>query len=208
MSAVVRYSLSNDWQEMHKQAARLLGKIVVAGQETVQGARKSMREDIYKKHISADKVPERLPYAVDAALVALRGWKRFEMNAYPRLLVKPAFHLCVFLCLSGTLFSFMSFVPSLVPRPWKFVSVTEPAIHFRRTVACRYKATFVEPSPNSWPRRVSSGEGRFCKGPNSQGRLARQSGLCGDAPVCVQLHDTTLPLPAERLWKMMPSREA
>ncbi|CAE6961070.1 eag [Symbiodinium natans] len=133
-------------EEMHKQAARLLGKIVVAGQETVQGARKSMREDIYKKHISADKVPERLPYAVDAALVALRGWKRFEMNAYPRLLVKPAFHLCVFLCLSGTLFSFMSFVPSLVPRPWKFVSVTEPAIHFRRTVACRLTCLAVRAS--------------------------------------------------------------
>ncbi|CAE7525164.1 unnamed protein product [Symbiodinium natans] len=71
-------------EEMRKQAARLVGKIVVTGQETVQGSRKSMREDIYKKHISADKVPERLPYAIDTALVELRGWKRFEMNAYPR----------------------------------------------------------------------------------------------------------------------------
>ena len=45
-----------------------------------------MREDIYKKHISADKVPERLPYAIDTALVELRGWKRFELNQYPKSL--------------------------------------------------------------------------------------------------------------------------
>ena len=65
-----------------------MGKIVVTGQESVQGSRKSMREDIYKKHISADKVPERLPYSIDTSLVELRGWKRFEMNAYPKLLVQ------------------------------------------------------------------------------------------------------------------------
>ena len=73
-------------QEMRKQAASLVGKIVVTGQESVQGSRRPMREDIYKKHISADKVPERLPYAIQTALVELRGWKRFELNALPKFL--------------------------------------------------------------------------------------------------------------------------
>ncbi|CAE7582461.1 unnamed protein product [Symbiodinium sp. CCMP2592] len=45
-------------EEMRKQAANIVGKIVVTGQESVQGSRRPMREDIYKKHISADKVPE------------------------------------------------------------------------------------------------------------------------------------------------------
>ncbi|CAE7651585.1 unnamed protein product, partial [Symbiodinium necroappetens] len=71
-------------EEMRKQAANLVGKIVVTGQESVQGSRRPMREDIYKKHISADKVPERLPYAIRTGLVELRGWKRFELNAYPK----------------------------------------------------------------------------------------------------------------------------
>jgi phage/plasmid-associated DNA primase len=72
--------------EMRKQAANLVGKIVVTGQESVQGSSRSMREDVYKKHISADKVPERLPYAIQTTLVELRGWKRFELNSLPRLL--------------------------------------------------------------------------------------------------------------------------
>ncbi|CAE7885112.1 unnamed protein product, partial [Symbiodinium necroappetens] len=63
--------------EMRKQAANLVDKIVVTGQESVQGSRRPTREDIYKKHISADKVPERLPFAIHTALVELRGWKRF-----------------------------------------------------------------------------------------------------------------------------------
>ena len=67
--------------EMRKQAASMVGKLVVTGQEGVQNARKGMREDIYKKHISADKVPERLPYAIQTTLVELRGLKRFELNS-------------------------------------------------------------------------------------------------------------------------------
>ena len=71
---------------MRKQAANLVGKIVVTGQESVQGSRRPTREDIYIKHISADKVPERLPLAIHTALVELRGWKRFELNTVPKLL--------------------------------------------------------------------------------------------------------------------------
>ena len=82
----VTYTYVPSPEEMRKQAAHLVGKIVVTGQESVQGSRRPMREDIYKKHISADKVPERLPYAIDTALVELRGWKRFELNQYPKSL--------------------------------------------------------------------------------------------------------------------------
>ena len=73
-------------EEMRKQAASLLGKLVVTGQESAQGSRKGMREDVYKKHMSADKLPERMPYAIETHLVELRGWKRFEFNALPRSL--------------------------------------------------------------------------------------------------------------------------
>ena len=73
--------------EMRKQAANIVNKLVVTGQEGVQGCTRGMREDVYKKHISADKVPERLPYATQTTLVELRGWKRFELNALPKLLV-------------------------------------------------------------------------------------------------------------------------
>lgn len=40
--------------ELRKQADSLLGKIVVTGQEAVQGSTMRMREDLYKKHISGD----------------------------------------------------------------------------------------------------------------------------------------------------------
>ena len=42
--------------EMRKQAGSLVGKCVVTGQETVQGSGRALREDLFKKHISADKV--------------------------------------------------------------------------------------------------------------------------------------------------------
>ena len=66
--------------EMRKQAAYIVGKLVVTGQEAVQGSSRQLREDLYKKHISADKIPERLPYAIVTTLVELNGWKRFELN--------------------------------------------------------------------------------------------------------------------------------
>ena len=69
---------------MRKQASNLIGKLVVTGQEAVQGSSWQMREDIYKEHISADKVPERLPYAIQTTLVELPGWKRFELNTVVR----------------------------------------------------------------------------------------------------------------------------
>ena len=43
-------------------------------------ARSEKRDDFYKKHVSADPIAVRLPYAVVTKLVELKGWKRYEMN--------------------------------------------------------------------------------------------------------------------------------
>ena len=56
---------------------------VVTGQDLAQGSRKGMREDVYKKNMSADKLPERMPYAMETHLVELRGWNRLEFNILP-----------------------------------------------------------------------------------------------------------------------------
>ena len=69
--------------EMRKQGDLLAGRAVVTGQE-MPNETKEMREDIYKKHISADAVSCRLPYAVLTKQVQLTGLKRFEMNQTPR----------------------------------------------------------------------------------------------------------------------------
>ena len=69
--------------EMRKQGELLAGKAVVTGQE-MPNETKEMREDLYKKHISADAVSCRLPYAVLTKQVQLVGLKRFEMNQTPR----------------------------------------------------------------------------------------------------------------------------
>ena len=49
--------------ELRKQGELLAGKAVVTGQEMPSGG-KEMRDDLYKKHVSADPVSCRLPYAV------------------------------------------------------------------------------------------------------------------------------------------------
>ena len=50
--------------EFRKQEEPLVGKIVVAGQETVVGSSNNMRFDLFKKHISADPIAMRLPYSI------------------------------------------------------------------------------------------------------------------------------------------------
>ena len=66
--------------ELRKQADQLVGKVVVTGQEAVEGSQRKMREDLYKKHLSGDPVPARMPYAIQTKLVELEGWKRFELK--------------------------------------------------------------------------------------------------------------------------------
>ena len=69
--------------EMRKQSELLVGGLVVTGQESPEVERR-MREDVFKKHISADPVSCRLPYAVVTRMVSLTGWNRYEMNELMR----------------------------------------------------------------------------------------------------------------------------
>ena len=41
-----------------------------------------MRDDLYKKHITAEPIAARLPYGVVTRLVELIGWKRMELNNF------------------------------------------------------------------------------------------------------------------------------
>ena len=50
--------------ELRKQSEQLVHCVVVTGQEAVEGSSRRMREDLFKKHISADPVPARMPYAI------------------------------------------------------------------------------------------------------------------------------------------------
>ncbi|CAE7715294.1 unnamed protein product [Symbiodinium sp. CCMP2592] len=115
-----------------ENAASLLGKLVVTGQESVQGSRKGMREDVYKKHMSVDKLPEHMPYAIETHLVELRGWKRFEFNTLPR-----------------------------------FVGVNEETFDsmFRRSLAVRYKALFMDPEYIQQKIPDAESQGIFPKDP-------------------------------------------
>ncbi len=67
--------------ELRKQADNLVGKLIVTGQEAVEGGSRRMREDLYKNHVSADPIPARLPYGIVTKLVELPGWKRLELNS-------------------------------------------------------------------------------------------------------------------------------
>lgn len=58
----------------------MIGKLVVTGQEAVEGAGRKMREDLYKKHVSGDPLAARLPYAILTKQIELIGWKRLELN--------------------------------------------------------------------------------------------------------------------------------
>ena len=68
-------------EEMRKQVDSLIGCVVVTGQESVEGSSKRMREDLYKKHVSADPLAARLPYAIVTKQIELNGWKRLELNS-------------------------------------------------------------------------------------------------------------------------------
>ena len=62
--------------ELRKQGELLVGKLVVTGQEAVGGSKQGMREDLEKKHISADPIKARLPCSILTRLVELRGCKK------------------------------------------------------------------------------------------------------------------------------------
>ncbi|CAK0849775.1 unnamed protein product, partial [Prorocentrum cordatum] len=62
------------------QAETLAHKLITTGQEAVENSKHGFREDLYKKHISADPIAARLPYGIVTHLVSLYGWKRLELN--------------------------------------------------------------------------------------------------------------------------------
>ena len=65
--------------ELRKQAESPVDKTVVTGQESPVTDR-TMRSDLYKKHMSADPVACRPPYGIVARMLQLNGWTRSEMN--------------------------------------------------------------------------------------------------------------------------------
>ncbi|CAK0822362.1 unnamed protein product [Prorocentrum cordatum] len=69
-----------DDHELRKQAEQLVHKLITTGQEAVEGSKHGFREDLYKKHISADPIAARLPHGIVTHLVSLQGWKRLELN--------------------------------------------------------------------------------------------------------------------------------
>ena len=66
--------------ELRKQADGLIGKLITTAQEAVDNSRHGFREDLFKKHISADPIAARLPYGIVTRLIELSGWKRLELN--------------------------------------------------------------------------------------------------------------------------------
>ena len=69
--------------EMRKQGELLAGKPFVTGQETVTGSARSLRLDLWKKHMSGDPMGMRLPYSIVTRMTELIGLKRYEMNTLP-----------------------------------------------------------------------------------------------------------------------------
>ena len=80
--------------ELRKRAEGLVGKLITTGQEAVEGSARAMREDVHKKHASADPVAARLPYGIVTKMVQLVGWKRMEMNRLIRFqgVTETSFH--------------------------------------------------------------------------------------------------------------------
>ena len=65
--------------ELRKQAELMTNSCVHTGRES-PNMNKSMRDDLIKKHVTADLVACRLPYARRTQQVELRGWNRFYMD--------------------------------------------------------------------------------------------------------------------------------
>ena len=78
--AYVDMGVYHSEDEMRKQCGHMRGKIIVTGQESVQGSAHPLREDLFKKHATGNPIACRLPYGKVTSMVKLVGWKRFEMN--------------------------------------------------------------------------------------------------------------------------------
>ena len=67
-------------EELRKQVEAWTGCIVLTGQEAPESSRR-LREDLFKKTMSADAIAGRKPYGYSTKMVDLVGWKRLECNA-------------------------------------------------------------------------------------------------------------------------------
>ncbi|CAE6926624.1 ABCB1 [Symbiodinium sp. CCMP2592] len=77
-----RFIDPNTWfdeTEMRKQVEQSAGCIILTAQEAPETSRK-MREDLYKKTMSADGIAGRRPYGMVTRMIELVGWKRLEVN--------------------------------------------------------------------------------------------------------------------------------
>ena len=66
-------------EEMRKQIGNLEGCVIMTAQEAPETNRK-LREDLYKKTMSADGIAGRKPYGMVTRMLELVGWKRLEAN--------------------------------------------------------------------------------------------------------------------------------
>lgn len=67
-------------EELRKQVESWTGCFILTGQEAPESSRR-LREDLFKKTMSADAIAGRKPYGYSTKMVDLVGWKRLECNA-------------------------------------------------------------------------------------------------------------------------------
>ena len=72
-----------DEHEMRKQVEQSAGCFILTAQEKPENARK-MRENLFKKTMSADGIAGRRPYGISTRMIELVGWKRYEVNSMVR----------------------------------------------------------------------------------------------------------------------------
>ena len=77
-----------DETEMRKQVEQSAGCFTLTAQEAPETNRK-MREDLYKKTMSADGIAGRRPYGMSTRMIELVGWKRYELNRFLRFYGVP-----------------------------------------------------------------------------------------------------------------------
>ena len=65
---------------MRKQVEQAAGCFILTAQEKPENCRK-MREDLFKKTMSADGIAGRRPYGYETRMIELVAWKRYEVNS-------------------------------------------------------------------------------------------------------------------------------
>ena len=64
--------------ELRKQVEQFAGCIILTGQEAPETSRR-MREDLFKKTMSADGIAGRKPYGTTTKMMVLEGWKEWRL---------------------------------------------------------------------------------------------------------------------------------